>query len=106
MIQKSIDLSENYDDMMNFIAEKLAEPITKQYLETCLSNATYNKYTSVESLVDAINFYFDSKTLKDVYIMHNFLHHMLMNQKMHHTRKLFQFLLHIFPPLSRKQQHF
>ena len=106
MIQKSIALSENYGDMMNSITEKLAKPIRKQYLETCLSNATYTKYTYVESLVDAINFYLESKTLKDVYIMHDFLHHMLMNQKMHHTRKLFQFLLHIFPPLSRKQKHF
>ena len=67
MIQINIALSENFSDMMNFIAEKLAEPITKQYLETCPSNATYNSYTSADSLVDAINFYFESKMLKDIY---------------------------------------
>ena len=67
MIQKSIALSENYGDRMNFIAEKLAEPIIKQYLETCSSNDTYTSYTSAESLVDAMNFYFESKMLKDIY---------------------------------------
>ena len=56
MIQKNIALSENYGDMMSFIAVKLSEPITKQYLETCPSNATYTSYTSAESLVDAIIF--------------------------------------------------
>ena len=30
MIQKNIALSENYGDIMNFMADKLAEPITKQ----------------------------------------------------------------------------
>ena len=67
MIQKNIALSENYGDMMNFKGEKLTEPITKQYLETCSSNSTYTSYTSVASLADAINFYFESKTLKDIY---------------------------------------
>ena len=86
---------------MNFIAEELAEPITKQYFETCPSNATYTSYTSVESLVDAINYYFDSKMLEYVYMMHNFLHYMLMNQKMPHTRKLF-FQCYIFFLHSRK----
>ena len=64
---KNIALSENYDDMMNFIAEKLAESITKQYLATCPSNATYTSYKSAESPVDAINIYFESKMLKDIY---------------------------------------
>ena len=58
MIQKNIALSENYGNMMNFITEKLAEPITKQYLETRPGNATYTSYTSAESLADAIKFYF------------------------------------------------
>ena len=66
IIQKNIPLSEKHGDMVNFIAEKL-EPITKQYLETCPSNATYTSYTSAESLVGAINFYFESKSLKDIY---------------------------------------
>ena len=67
MIQRNIALSENYGDKMKFMAEKLAEPITNQYLETCPINVTYTSYTSAESLVDAMNFYFESKTLKDIY---------------------------------------
>ena len=64
VIYKHIALSENYGGMMNFIAEKLTEPTTKQYLETYPSTDTYTSYTSADSLVDAINFYFESKTLK------------------------------------------
>ena len=67
MIQKNVALSENYGDMMNLTAEKLAEPITKQYLEKCPSSTTYTSYTSAESFVDAINFYFESRTLKYIY---------------------------------------
>ena len=48
-------------------SRKLAEPITKQHLETCPSNAIYTSYTSAESLADAINFCFESKTPKDIY---------------------------------------
>ena len=35
LIMKNIAISENYRDMINFIATKLEEPITKQHLETC-----------------------------------------------------------------------
>ena len=69
VIYKHIALSENFGGMMNFIAEKLTEPTTKQYLETYPSTATYTSYTSADSLVDAINFYFESKTLKLFYII-------------------------------------
>ena len=37
MIQINIVLSENYCDMMNFIAEKLAEPITNNTLKHALA---------------------------------------------------------------------
>ena len=40
VIYKHIALSENYGGMMNFIAEKLTEPTTKQYLETYPSTDT------------------------------------------------------------------
>ena len=59
MIQNIIVLSENHGDMINFILEKLAEPITKQYLETCPSNATYTSY--LPTLVDAMNFNLSKK---------------------------------------------
>ena len=50
MISKNDPLSENYRDTMNFIASKLDEPITKQYLESCRKNVTYSSCTAVESL--------------------------------------------------------
>ena len=52
--------------MINFIAIKLEEPITKQYLETCQKNASYTSYTTAESLIDAMNFYFESNSLEDI----------------------------------------
>ena len=41
MISKNIALSENYIDMMNFISEKLVEPVIKQNVEAFPSNVTY-----------------------------------------------------------------
>lgn len=35
MIKKHIALTDNYGDMMQFVAKKLEEPITLQYLHTC-----------------------------------------------------------------------
>ena len=61
MIKKPLTLTDNYGDLINFIAQKLEEPITKNYLETCPKNATYLSNTA-ESMVDAMNFYFDSKS--------------------------------------------
>ena len=56
-----------HSDVINFMAEISAERIAKQCLKTCPSNSTYTSYTFAESLVDAMNFYFESKTLKDIY---------------------------------------
>ena len=67
MIQRNIALLENYGEMMNFIAETLAEQIAKQHLETYPSNATYTSYRFAESFVDTMNFSFESKTLKEIY---------------------------------------
>ena len=47
MISKNIPLSENYGDMINFIASKLDEPRTKKYLELCPKNVTYTSWTAV-----------------------------------------------------------
>lgn len=66
MIKKHIALTDNYGDMMQFVAKKLEEPITLQYLHTCPKNATYLSNTSAESLLDAINVYFETKQLKDI----------------------------------------
>ena len=67
MIQKNIALSENYGDMINFIAEKLAEPVKNSTLKHALVMLPYTSYTSADSLVDPMNFYFESKKLKDIY---------------------------------------
>ena len=47
MSSKNVPLSENYGDMINFIASKLDEPITKQYLELCPKDVTYTSCTAV-----------------------------------------------------------
>ena len=66
LIMKNIAISENYGDMINFVATKLEEPIAKQYLETCQKNASYTSYTAAESVIDAMNFYFESSSLEDI----------------------------------------
>lgn len=66
MLNKNIALTDNYGDMIRFIAEKIEEPVTKQYLESCPKNTTYVSNTSAEMLLDAMNFYFEQRTLKDV----------------------------------------
>ena len=67
MIQKNIAPIRKLWWYDQFHSRKLAEPITKQHLETCPSNAIYTSYTSAESLADAMNFCFESKTPKDIY---------------------------------------
>ena len=66
MIEKSLALTDNYGDLISFIPQKLEEPFTKQYKETCPKNATYISNTADESMVDAMNFYFESKSLAEV----------------------------------------
>ena len=64
--KKTLVLTDNYGDLITFIAQKLEEPITKQYLQTCPKNATYISNTAVESMVDTMNFYFESKSLTEI----------------------------------------
>ena len=45
---------------------ELQESITKQYLNTCLKNATYTSTTAAESLLDAINIYFEKLNMRDI----------------------------------------
>ena len=54
MIKRNLALTENYGDQITFVAQKLEEPITKQYLENCPKNATYRSNTATESMVDAM----------------------------------------------------
>ena len=66
MVQKFFALTDNYQDMIEFFSEKLHEPITAQYLNNCLQNATYKINTLVESILDPINVYFKAITLKEI----------------------------------------
>ena len=49
-----------YQKTDEILAEKKVQPITKQYLQICASNAVYTSYTSAESLIDTMNFYLNS----------------------------------------------
>ena len=62
MISKNKAFSDNYGDLVKFIAYILEEPIMNQCLDTCLKNTTYISNTLAESIADAMKFYFETKT--------------------------------------------
>ena len=66
MVNTNIALSDNYGRMIQFLAQQIEEPITRQYLDTCPQNATYISNTSAETLLDAMNFYFEKQNLHDI----------------------------------------
>ena len=47
---------------MNFVTFKLKEPVTKQYLENCAKNATFDSHETCDSLIDPINEYLRKET--------------------------------------------
>ena len=63
LIQYHFALVNNYEDLIGFASSKIHEPIINQYLDNCLKNATYKSNTSVESLLDAMNTFFEMKNL-------------------------------------------
>ena len=66
LIQHHFALTNNYEDLIDFASNKLHEPITNQHLDSCSKNATYKSNTSVESLSDAMNTFFEMKNLDDI----------------------------------------
>ena len=66
MIKKHWPLTDNYGDLLNFLANRIQEPITKQNLNSCLKNATYLSNTTAESLLDTMNFYYESENLNEI----------------------------------------
>lgn len=66
MVRKHMALTGNYGDMIDFMNEKLHEPIMEQYLSNCPLNATYKSDHSAESILDAINVYFETINLKEI----------------------------------------
>ena len=67
MIKKHWPLTDNYGDLINFLANRIQEPITKQYLSSCPKNATCLSNTTVKSLLDAMNFYYESENFSKIH---------------------------------------
>ena len=59
LIQHRLALTNNYKDLIDFASNKLHESIIKQYPDSCQKNATYKSKASVESLLNAINIFFE-----------------------------------------------
>ena len=51
----NLPIKELYTALLHFLAFDLEEPITKQYLENCPKNATYDSHTTADSLISALN---------------------------------------------------
>ena len=66
LIQHGFALINNYEDLIDFASSKLLEPITNQYLDSCLKNAAYKSNASVQTLLDAMNTFFEMKNLDDI----------------------------------------
>ena len=47
---------------MHFLAFDLEEPVTKQYLENCPGNATYDSHATADSLISALNKFIKKET--------------------------------------------
>ena len=63
MIKKHWPLTDNYGSLINFLANRIQEPITKHYLNSCPKNTTYFSNTTAKSLLDTINFYYEIENL-------------------------------------------
>ena len=66
MIKKHMALTDYYGDTIKFIAKKLEKPITSQYLQTCPRNAKYVSKKSAESMLGAMNSYYELHQLKEI----------------------------------------
>ena len=59
MIKKHWPLTDNYGNLINFLANRIQEPIKKQHLNSCPKNATYLSNATAKSLLDTMNFYYE-----------------------------------------------
>ena len=82
-------LSDSFGELMKFIAYTVEESITKQHLDTCLNNATCVSITSDESIVEEMNFYFETKILIEINDARLY-HYMLAKQIIHLMKNVFQ----------------
>ena len=51
----NLPIKELYPALLHFLAVDLVGPITKQYLQNCLKNATYNSHATADSLISALS---------------------------------------------------
>ena len=58
----NLAIKELYKPLMNFVTFELKEPVTKQYLENCGKNATFDSHETCDSLIDSINEYLKKET--------------------------------------------
>ena len=65
LIQHRFALTNNYEDLIDFASNKFHELIINQYLDSCSKNATYKNKIIVESLLDAMNTFFEMENLDD-----------------------------------------
>ena len=66
LIRKNIAVNADYADLIRFFATELQEPTTKHSLNTCPKNATYTTTTAAESLLEAINIYFEKLNVREI----------------------------------------
>ena len=66
MMKKHWPLTYNYCDLINFLVKRIHEPITKQYFDSCPKKPTYFSSTTAESLLDAMNFHYESENLDEI----------------------------------------
>ena len=58
----NLPIKELYPALLHFLAFDLEEPITKQYLENCPKNSTYNSHATADSLLSALNEFIKKET--------------------------------------------
>ena len=51
----NLAIKELFKSLVIFTAFELEEPVTKQYLENCAKNKTYDSHETCDSLIDSIN---------------------------------------------------
>ena len=58
----NLSIKELYPALLHFLVFDLEEPITKQYLENCPKNATYDSHVTVDSLISALKGFIKKET--------------------------------------------
>ena len=57
LAQNNLPVKSLYPEMINFLSYEWEEPIIKQYLDNCPSNATYISHETCDSFISCIDKY-------------------------------------------------